>query len=158
MLKIINCEKANKIFDEFLFKIDPAIIDDVDLVIYYKVYDRHGFTKPLLRIKVKTERFSHHNKEEIHKVLSQLFDLEKYALRLKGIKEGCIELIYEISTKLKSHLLSCKIVGSNVHHLTDCGITCLNIDSMKINLEKIVKVNISRICYASKLYASYLLK
>ena len=132
VLKIINCEKANKIFDVFLLKIDPAVIDDVDLVIYYKEYERQGFTKPLLRVKLKIESYNHHNKKEVHRALSKLFNLEQFALRLKGIKQGCVELIYEVSTQLKSYLLSCKVMGSDVHYLDSCGITRLQIDDMEM--------------------------
>ena len=94
VLKFTQCEEAKKVFNKFLLKIDPSVIDDVDLVMYYKVYERTGFTKPLLRVKLKADVCNLHHKEIVNKVLSKKFNLEEYALRFKCIKEGCIELMY----------------------------------------------------------------
>ena len=55
VFKFTKCEEAKRIFNNFLLKIDPALIDDVDLVMFYKVYERSGFTKPLLRVKLKAD-------------------------------------------------------------------------------------------------------
>ena len=141
VLKIISYEKANRIFDHFLLQIDPAVIDDVDLVIHCKVYERE-FIKPLLRVKVKVDRCNHHHEKEVIKALSKTFNLENYALRLKGIREGCVELIYEVAEELKSYLLSCVVVGSDAQYLINCGIMHLEIDNMEIDLssESYVKV------------------
>ena len=133
VLHIINCKEADRIFDHFLSQIDPAVIDDVDLVIHYKVYERNEFVKPLLRVKVKADRCSLHHKEEVTKALSNKFNLKSYALRLKGIREGFVELMYEISEELKSYLLSCIVVGSDAQYLINCGIMHLEIDNMEID-------------------------
>ena len=147
VLNIINCDKADRIFDNFLLQLDPAVIDDVDLVIHYKVYERTEFTKPLLRVKIKVDRCSHHHKEEVTKALSEIFNLKNYALRLKGIKEGCIELLYDISEELKSYLLSCILVGSDAQYLISCGIIYLEIDNMKIDLTSVLYVKVSILMY-----------
>ena len=73
VLNIVNCKKADRIFDHFLLQIDPAVIDDVDLVIHCKVYERE-FIKPLLRVKVKVDRCSHHHEKEVTKALSETFN------------------------------------------------------------------------------------
>ena len=142
VLNIINCEKAGKIYDRFLLQIDAAVIDDVDLVIHYKVYERTEFTKPLLRVKIKVDRCSRHHKEEVSKALSEKFNLKNYALRLKGIREGCVELMYEISEELKSYLLSCIVVGSDALHMTNCGIMHLEIDNMEIDFVSVTYVKV----------------
>ena len=141
VLNIVNCKKADRIFDHFLLQIDPAVIDDVDLVIHCKVYERE-FIKPLLRVKVKVDRCSHHHEKEVTKVLSETFNLKNYALRLKGIREGCVELIYEISEKLKMHLLSCIVVGPDAQYLMNCGIIHLEIDNMEIDLSSKIYVKV----------------
>ena len=143
VLNIMNCDKADRIFDHFLLQLDPAVIDDVDLVIHYKVYERTEFTKPLLRVKIKVDRCSHYHKEEVTKALSEIFNLKNYALRLKGIKEGCIELLYDISEELKSYLLSCILVGSDAQYLISCGIIYLEIENMKIDLTSVLYVKVS---------------
>ena len=152
VLNIINCEKADRIFDHFLFQIDPAVIDDIDLAIHYKVYERSEFTKPLLRVKIKVDRCSHHHKEEVTKALSEKFNLKNYALRLKGIREGCVELMYEISEELKSYLLSCIVVGSDVQYLISCGILRLDIDNMEIDFISVIYVKVNTYYYCSCIY------
>ena len=145
VLKIINCKKANRILDHFLLQIDPAEIDDVDFVIHYKVYERTEFPKPLLRVKVKVDKVdscSRHHKEEVTKALSKTCDLESYSLRLKGIREGCVELMYEMSEELKSYLLSCRVVESDVQYLINCGIIHLEIGNMEIDLSSEIYVKV----------------
>ena len=142
VLNIINCEKAGRIFDRFLLQIDAAVINDVDLVIHYKVYERTEFTKPLLRVKIKVDRCRCHHKEEVSKALSEKFNLKDYALRLKGIREGCVELMYEISEELKSYLLSCILVGLDALHMTNCGIMHLEIDNMEIDFVSVTYVKV----------------
>lgn len=141
VLNIINCEKADKIFDQFFLQIDPAVIDDVDLVIHCRVYERE-FTKPILRVKIKVDRCSRHHKEEVTKVLSEKFNLKEFALRLKGIREGCVELMYEISEELKLYLLSCVVAGSDAQHMVNCGIIHLEIDNMEIDFVSVIDVKV----------------
>ena len=137
VLNIISYGKADRIFDHFLLQIDPAVIDDVDLVVHCRVYERE-FIKPLLRVKVKVDRCSHHHEKEVTKALSGTFNLENYALHLKGIREGCVELMYEISEELKSYLLSCIVVGPDAQYLINCGIMHLEIDNMEIDFISVI--------------------
>ena len=141
VLNIINCEKADRIFNHFLSQIDPAVIDDVDLVVHCRVYERE-FTKPLLRVKIKVDRCSHHHKKEVTKALYEKFNLKNYALRLKGIREGCVELMFEISEELKSYLLSCIVVGLDAQYLINCGIMHLEIDNLEIDFISVTYVKV----------------
>ena len=131
VLNIINFEKADRIFGHFLSQIDPAVINGVDLI---KVYEITEITKPLLRVKIKIDRCCHHHKEEITEALSEKFNLTSFALCLKGIRKGCVELMYKISEKLKFYLLSCMVMGSDAQYLINCGIMHLEIDNMEIDL------------------------
>ena len=143
VLRFAKCKEAQRIFNNFLLKIDPALIDDVDLVMYYKVSEISGFTKPVLRVKLKADICNLRHKEIVNKVLSVKFNLEEYALRIKCIKDGCVELMYEISPELKSYLLSCKVMASDVQNLIDCGIICLKIDNMEIDLISVINIKVS---------------
>ena len=61
LLRIVNCKRANEIFGEFLSKIDVTAMEDMELVLYYEVFERQGLIKPLLRIKVKAEKCTYYN-------------------------------------------------------------------------------------------------
>ena len=89
IVRITECEKAQKILEEFLSRIDPSALRDVDLVLHCRVDQREGSLRPTLRIKINA-------------------NLEEYSLHFKGIKDGCIELLYHISEPVKSYLLQYK--------------------------------------------------
>ena len=90
-----------EIFEEFLLRIDPTVIKDVDLVLHCRVEHWEGSLKPVLRIKVNAEKCS-------LDVVQNAKNLQKYSLHFKGIKEGCIEL-YFISKAMMMHFLQFKI-------------------------------------------------
>ena len=105
VIKITKCEKAKRILEEFLLKIDPSALEDVDLVIHCRVDQREGSLMPTLRIKINAEKCTCVIQEKVKKIVSKKFNLEEYTLQFKGIKEGCIELLYHISEPVKSYLL-----------------------------------------------------
>ena len=109
VIEISSCRQAQVILEDFLSRIDPSAIEDADLVLYCKKECWEGSLRPELRIKVKAEKCTSDIKSTVEKIVSKTYDLEKYALRFQGIKEGCIELLYYVSRPLKLHLLRFEI-------------------------------------------------
>ena len=58
-----------------------------------------------LHVKVAWDKCTVAVAKEVKEVISKHLELEKYVLVFKGIKEGCIELIYQISHSVKSYIL-----------------------------------------------------
>ena len=56
VVEISDCKEAQEIFEEFLLRIDPSVIEDVDLVLHCREEYQEGSLKPVLRIKVNTEK------------------------------------------------------------------------------------------------------
>ena len=52
VVKVSECGEAQEIFEEFLSRIDPSAIENVDLVLHCKKEHQEGSLKPVLRIKV----------------------------------------------------------------------------------------------------------
>ena len=78
----------------------------VDLVLHCRVEHWEGSLKPVLRIKVNAEKCSLDVVQNAKRIVSENFNLQKYhSLRFKGIKEGCIELLYFISKAMMMHFL-----------------------------------------------------
>ena len=102
VVEISECGEAQQILDEFLPRINPSAITDVDLVLYCKVEHWEASIKPVLRIKVNSEECTPDVKERVEEIVSTTCNLEKYALWFQGIKEG---LLYYISQPLKTYLL-----------------------------------------------------
>ena len=129
IIKLSDCRKAQDIFEEFLSKIDPSAVKDVDLVLHCKEECWEGSLRPVLRVKVNIEEECTFNvKETVKKIVAETFDLEGYALQLKCIKRGCIELSFYISEPLKLYLLEFLITRSAMENFSVYDIVSLCID------------------------------
>ena len=132
IIKITRCGEAQKTMQEFLSRIDPSTIKDVDLVLHCRVEQREGSLMPTLRIKVNAEDCTCDIQQKVKKVVSKKFNLEEYTLHFKGIKEGCIELLYHISEPVKSYLLQYKINEGTLTEFSAYKIINLYIDDVDI--------------------------
>ena len=132
LLKIVQCKKADEIFQGFLSRIDISALEDVDLVLRYEVFETHGLIKPLLRVKVSAEKCTDYIKRRVEGILSSKFNLEKYTLHCRAIKRGCFELVYEISNALKSYLLDCDYTKSDAVNFTAHNIISLRINDIPL--------------------------
>ena len=129
LLRIVKCKKADEIFEDFLSKIDVSAMEDMELVPHYEVFERQGLVKPLLRIKVKAECCTNSVKKEVIEVVSLIFDLKKFSLRFRGIKEGCVELIYEISNAMMLYFLQYKFTGADLAEFAAHDIISIHINN-----------------------------
>ena len=132
IVKITKCEDAQKVLEEFLSRIDPTIIEDADLVLDCRVVQKEGWPKPKLRIKINAEKCNCYIKEKVKNVVSKTYNLQQYTLCFKGIKEGCIELIYHISKAVITYLLQCRITGRILTELLACNIISIYINDVDI--------------------------
>ena len=133
VVEISECKDAQQIFEEFLSKIDPSAITDMDLVPYCKVEHPEGSLKPVLRIKVKIKICTSDVKKQVEEIVSQAYDLEKYALCFQGIREGCIELLYYISQPLKTYVLQFKLSKNTLENFHAHKIISLHIDKLELD-------------------------
>ena len=141
VIDLTECAEAKEILDNFLLKIDPFALEDVGLVLQHKVYEEEDLLQPRLRIKVNTEHLTKDVYEKVKEILSKKFDLEKYSLSLKGIKNGCVELLFYISKATKFYLLQFKITKRIIADLVSLNIASIQIDDMKLNLVANKKVS-----------------
>lgn len=132
IVKITKCREARNILEEFLSRIDPAIIEDVDLVLHCRVDKNEGWPKPILRIKINAEKCTCEIQKEVKEIVSEKYNLKEYCLRFKGIKEGCIELLYYISEALMAYFLECTITGSVLAEFSTIKIISIYINNVDI--------------------------
>ena len=111
VIDLCECSEAQEILDSFLAKIDLSALEDIGLVLHYKIYEEK-LTLPILRIKVNAEKCTLDVKKKVKQIVSKNFDLQEYALYLRGIKEGCFQFIYRLSEELMSYLLEFKVTSS----------------------------------------------
>ena len=141
LLKIINRMEANEIFKEFLSRIDISRMEKIDLVLHFKVFKREGSMKPLLRIKVGAEKCTRFIETEVRKIVSSIFNLNEYVLRLKDIKQGCIEIVYEISNAMMSYFLYYKCTGYDLAEFAAHNIISLHINDMELQIPVLSETN-----------------
>ena len=143
VVEISDCGEAQDILENFLSGIDPLAIKDVDLVLHCKEECWEGSLKPVLRIKVKTEKCTLDTKQMVEKIVSKTYKLENYALHLQSIKDGCIELFYYISKPLKLHLLLVEITENIMAEFLAHHIVSLHIDELELMLPPKVDIIVS---------------
>ena len=134
IIMVSKCEEAQVIFDEFLSRIDPSAIEDVDLVLHCRVEHREGLLKPVLRIKINAKKCTVNIQRKAKEMVSEKFNLKKFVLCFKGIKKGCIELLYYISQGVASYVLQCTISKGVLEGLSSCKIISLHIDDHKLKV------------------------
>ena len=132
IIKITNCEDTQKALKEFLSKIDPTVIEDVDLELDCRVEQKEEWRKPKLRIKINAEKCTFGIRKEVEEMVSRTYNLQRYALYFKGIKDGCIELIYHISRAVVTYLLQCKITGRILTEFSACKVISIYVNDVDI--------------------------
>ena len=132
IVKITKCQDAQRVLENFLSRIDPTIIEDVELVLHCKVEQKEGWPKPKLRIKVNAKRCTCDIIKKVKETVSRDYDLHQYTLSFKCIKEGCIELLFQISKAVVTYLLHCKITRGTLAKFSDCKIINIFVNNIDI--------------------------
>jgi len=151
VVEIAECAEAQKILDDFLSTIDPSAIKDVDLVLHYKEYKEEGIMRPQLRVKVNVERCTVDVEKKVKDIVSTKLDVKRYSLHLISVKNGCIELSYQISKALMSYLLHFKVTGSVMVDFAAFNITSLQVDDMMLtvppDITDVVSIACGQVCW-----------
>ena len=130
LVRLINREEITKILDDFISKIDLSKLQDKDIVLQCTLIEQECM-KPKLRVKVNTEECDEHATKRIKETLCKQFDLEMYSLYLRGIKQGCFELVYHVPKHVMMYLLEFKVTGHIMTELAAQNIICLQCDDDK---------------------------
>ena len=154
-----HCKEAQEIFEEFLLKIDPLTIIDVEeLEVYHREEHEEGSLKPMLRITVKTEKCTLNIKRQVEEIVSETYNLNRYALYFQDIKESsCIDLLYYISKPLKLYILQFKLSEGILAEFLAHKIVSLHVDEFELQIPS-KTTNITMVSQYTLLYmAGYLI-
>ena len=133
VVRLAKCPETKTLFDNFIAKIDTSAIEGEDLVLHCKIYqDEELF--PLIRVKVKKERSqcTQHFIETVKELVSKKYNLEKYSLCFKGIKEGCIELMFHTSAATMSYMLAFQLTIEDMADFAEHNIMYIQINEVKL--------------------------
>ena len=136
LVKIAECKEAKIVYDDFLASFDSSVFTNHQLILKYDEFNKESLVPGTckLRIKVARDECTVEVQKEVKEVISEYFKLEKYALIFKGIKQGCIELVYHISHSVKSYMLQYKLNGYDILQLKAHKIIALKFDTMELNI------------------------
>ena len=141
LLRYLSAEKLSRSLKNFLSRIDPSAIEDVDLVLDYRVEHQEGSPKPVLRIKVNAEKCTFDIIKMVKRKVSKSFKLQEHTLRFRAIKKGCIELCFYISKPLKSYLLQFDISKNILADFLAHKILSLQIDDHNLKTSTDITVS-----------------
>ena len=141
-----ECEAAEKIFEEFLSSFSCSAIINSPLKFRTKILP----SGHQLWVKVEQDEVTVGAEKEVRELICKNYDLERYALIVKGIKEGCTELVYQISPSVKSYILQQKLLFHDASQLKSHKITTLKLDDkaeLTMPSEFSSQVNMHSFCY-----------
>ena len=131
LIDTAECEAAKMVYDEFLASFDSSVISNCNhqLILSYHEFNEGKVLPGTCRlwVKIAKDECTGETEREVKKVISEYF---KYALILKGIKQGCIEVVYHISPSVKSYILQYKV---NVYDILQLKAHKLRITALKVD-------------------------
>ena len=143
LLRVANCQEAKRIYDDFLDSFDSSVIQDHfdHLICNFQEFTKKSNTQAIwfnqesdipgthtVRVKITLDKSTKIEKEQVKKILSKKYHLKKYALVCKGIKQGCIEVIYQVSLSVKIYMLQYSLSELDISQLKDHMITDILMD------------------------------
>jgi len=136
LVKTAGCKEAKKIYDDFLDSFDSSVMSNYQLILQYDEFNKESILPGTckLRIKVAQDKCTVEIEKKVKEVILRHFELEKYALICKGLKQGCIELMYQISHSVKSYMLQYKLNSDAVLQLKVYKIFAIKFDCMEMNI------------------------
>jgi len=139
LVKSTECQEAIKLLDDFTDELRHSILKDLDLLSEYgESLNPKGFMQNTHKLVIKYVGgdCTLKAKEKVQNVVCECFRLRRGSIIFKGVQEGCIAFVYQISLAVKSHLLQSKIVPSDVEKLTEHHIISLLIDDEKLEISQ----------------------
>jgi len=127
-----ECTEAIKVLDNFTVDWHNSILQRLDLMTECGELQPEQFPTGTCRLVVKYVggKCSLYHKEIVQAIISEKFQLTKGSIIFRGVEEGCIALIYQISVAVKLHLLDYKLFDDDLTILTQHKIQCLMIDGV----------------------------
>ena len=128
-----KCQEAIKLLDDFTKELRSSVLSDLHLLC-----DEVGLQDPedfmpgthKLIIKYVGGKCTMKVEELVRNIIYQCFHLKIGSITFKGVQEGCVAFIYQISPAVKAHLQQYPITAGEV--FSDNNINCLIIDDEEL--------------------------
>ena len=137
LVESTGCQEAIQLLDDFTEKLRNSILKDLDLL------SEDGTLLNLtefmpnsheLVIKYVGGTCTLIAKEKIQNILYECFHLRRGPITFKGVQEGCVSFVYQISPVIKSYLLKNDITPSDIAELAKHHILYIIIDDTELKI------------------------
>jgi len=137
LVESTECGEAIKLLDNFSKELHSSILKDLDLLSEDgELRDIKNFIPGTHKLEIKYVggKFTFTTIENVKRILYECFHLKRGSIIFRGAQEGCVALIHQISTTVKSYLLLYQITTQDVMKLTDQKIKSIKIDDVEVKM------------------------
>ena len=130
-----ECEEAIKVLGDFTAELQESILKDLDLMTDCgELLQPEQLSSGECRLVIKYigGNCTIDTLRIVQNVIRERFQLMRGSIIFRGVEEGCIALVHEISPSVKSHLLQCKLDDDDRNVLAKHKIKCLLIDGVTL--------------------------
>ena len=140
-----ECEEAIKLLDNFTEELRCPILSDLDLLSEDgELRDPKDFMPGTHKLVIKYVggKCTLKTKEMVQDIIYGCFHLEKGSIIFKGVQEGCVSFVYQISPAI-SYLLQYPLTAKNIALMSECQIKSFIIDGEELRLPKVTIICIA---------------
>ena len=135
-----ECEEAIKLLHNFTKELKCSILSDLNLLSKDgELRDPKDFMPGTHKLVIKYvgDKCTLKIKEMVQNIIYECFHLKKGSIIFKGVQEGSVEFVYEISPTVKSYLLQYPLTTKDTELLFENQINRLIIDNEELKLPKV---------------------
>ena len=135
-----ECEEAIKLLDDFTKELRHSILSDLSLLSKDgELRDPQDFMPRTHKLVIKYvgDKCTLKTKEIVQNIIYECFHLTKGSIIFKGVQEGCIAFIYQISPTVKYYLLQYPLTTKDIELLFENQINCFIVDDEELKLPKV---------------------
>lgn len=142
-----GCQEAVNLLDDFTKTLSSSILNDLDLLCDdMELRNPKDFMPGTHKLKIKYDgnNCTLETKKLVQSIICRHYNLKKGSLIFRGVEDGCVTFIYQISPAVKSYLLNYSVTIAS----TVSKIKCLLIDDEGLCILQLpaVKENSKRKC------------
>lgn len=132
-------EEAIKLLDDFAEELRSSVLKDLDLLSEDgAIFDLMPKSHTLV-IKYIGGKCTLKAKDKIQSIIYECLHLRRGSIIFKGVQEGCVAFMYQISTAVKCYLLQIEITATDVTMLAKHSIISIMIDNTELMISSQLK-------------------
>ena len=120
-----NCNEAKEELERFTKQLHSSILRDLNLLCMEELQDHRGFMHGTHKLVIKYvggNKCTVKTQELVKNIIYERYHLQMGSIIFKGVEEGCVAFIYQISPAVKAHFLQYPLASfsenDNIQNIT----------------------------------------